>query len=68
MRHELTELTSALGITSVFVTHDQTEAMCMSDRIAVLSGGRVEQYDAPKPFITIRHRICRALCRQNPTG
>ena len=39
---------SALGITSVFVTHDQTEAMSMSDRIAVLSGGRVEQYDAPE--------------------
>ena len=48
MRHELTELTSALGITSVFVTHDQTEAMSMSDRIAVLSGGRVEQYDTPE--------------------
>lgn len=48
MRHELTELTSVLGITSVFVTHDQTEAMSMSDRIAVLSGGRVEQYDAPE--------------------
>ena len=48
MRHELTELTSALGITSVFVTHDQTEAMSMSDRIAVLNGGRVEQYDAPE--------------------
>ena len=47
MRHELTELTSVLGTTSVFVTHDQTEAMSMSDRIAVLSGGRVEQYDAP---------------------
>ena len=48
IRHELTELTSALGITSVFVTHDQTETMSMSDRIAVLSGGRVEQYDAPE--------------------
>ncbi len=48
MRHELTELTSALGITSVFVTHDQTEAMSMSDSIAVLSGGYVEQYDAPE--------------------
>ena len=52
MRHELTELTSALGITSVFVTHDQTEAMSMSDRIAVLNGGRVEQYAAPE---TIYH-------------
>ena len=48
MRHELTELTSALGITSVFVTHDQTEAMSMSDRIAVLNGGYVEQYDVPE--------------------
>ena len=48
MRHELTELTSALGITSVFVTHDQTEAMSMSDRIAVLNSGYVEQYDAPE--------------------
>ena len=48
MRRELTELTSALGITSVFVTHDQTEAMSMSDRIAVLNGGCVEQYAAPE--------------------
>ena len=48
MRHELTDLTNALGITSVFVTHDQTEAMSMSDRIAVLNGGYVEQYAAPE--------------------
>ena len=52
MRHELTELTSSLGITSVFVTHDQTEAMSMSDRIAVLNCGNVEQYDSPE---TIYH-------------
>ena len=52
MRHELTELTSSLGITSVFVTHDQIEAMSMSDRIAVLNGGYVEQYDTPE---TIYH-------------
>lgn len=48
MRHELKELTSSLGITSVFVTHDQTEAMSMSDKIAVLSNGHVEQYDTPE--------------------
>lgn len=48
MRHELTELTSSLGITSVFVTHDQTEAMSMSDRIAVLNNGCVEQYASPE--------------------
>ncbi len=48
MRSELKGLISRLGITAVFVTHDQTEAMSMSDRIAVLSGGRVEQYDSPE--------------------
>lgn len=44
MRVELKELISRLGITAVFVTHDQTEAMSMSDKIAVLNGGTVEQY------------------------
>ena len=48
MRHDLKELVSSLGITSVFVTHDQTEAMSMSDRIAVLSGGGIEQFDTPE--------------------
>ena len=52
MRRELSELTSSLGITSVFVTHDQTEAMSMSDCIAVLRDGHVEQYDTPE---TIYH-------------
>ena len=48
MRHELKELTSALGITSVFVTHDQTEAMSMSDSIAVVNKGIIDQYDTPE--------------------
>lgn len=48
MRHELKELTSSLGITSVFVTHDQTEAMSMSDKIAVIDNGNIEQYDIPE--------------------
>ena len=48
MRTELKELISLLGITAVFVTHDQTEAMSMSDRIAVLNGGSVEQYAVPE--------------------
>ena len=48
MRTELRELMARLGITSVFVTHDQTEAMSMSDKIAVLSSGIVEQYDRPE--------------------
>lgn len=48
MRTELRELITRLGITAVFVTHDQTEAMSMSDAIAVLSAGRVEQYGTPE--------------------
>ena len=48
MRSELKELVSRLGITAVFVTHDQTEAMSMSDMIAVMSEGDIEQYDAPE--------------------
>ncbi len=48
MRHELKELVDKLEITAIFVTHDQTEAMSMSDRIAVMNGGIVEQYDTPE--------------------
>lgn len=48
MRVELKDLVTRLKITSVFVTHDQTEAMSMSDRIAVLSAGHIEQYDTPQ--------------------
>lgn len=48
MRTELTALISSLGITAIFVTHDQTEAMSMSHKIAVLNKGSVEQYDTPE--------------------
>ncbi|MEV7423917.1 ABC transporter ATP-binding protein [Streptomyces sp. NPDC091212] len=47
MRVELRELQQRLGITMVFVTHDQEEAMSLSDRIAVMNGGRVEQLGSP---------------------
>ncbi len=46
MQVELKRLQRTLGITFVFVTHDQEEAMTMSDRIAVMNGGHVEQCDA----------------------
>ncbi len=47
MRTEIKELHQRLGITTVYVTHDQTEAMTMADRIIVLRDGRVEQIGAP---------------------
>jgi putative spermidine/putrescine transport system ATP-binding protein len=48
MQGELKSLQHALGITFVFVTHDQGEALSMADRVAVLNHGRVEQVGAPK--------------------
>lgn len=47
MRRELKELQSSLGITTVYVTHDQEEALSMSDRIAVMAGGVVMEEGTP---------------------
>lgn len=47
-RSELKMLHAELGATSVYVTHDQEEAMTLSDRIAVMSRGKLEQYDTPQ--------------------
>ncbi|MCL2880670.1 MAG: ABC transporter ATP-binding protein [Treponema sp.] len=48
MRAELREIVTSLGITTVFVTHDQIEAMSMSDEIAVVNMGRIEQQGSPE--------------------
>ncbi|MEQ8598686.1 MAG: sn-glycerol-3-phosphate ABC transporter ATP-binding protein UgpC [Devosia sp.] len=47
MRGEIKGLHQRLGVTTVYVTHDQVEAMTMADRIVVMNGGRVEQIGAP---------------------
>ena len=47
MRTELQRLQEDLGVTTVYVTHDQTEAMTMGDRIAVLNDGRLQQVGTP---------------------
>jgi ABC-type Fe3+/spermidine/putrescine transport system ATPase subunit len=47
MRVEIAGLQRRLGITTVFVTHDQGEALVMSDRIAVMNAGRIEQVGQP---------------------
>lgn len=59
LRHELTQLHRRIGATSIYVTHDQAEAMAMSDRIVVMNAGRVvevgtplELYRAPKHAFT----------------
>ncbi len=47
MQIEIRRLQRALNITTIMVTHDQEEALSMSDRVAVLNQGRLEQFDAP---------------------
>ena len=48
MQHELKQLQKKVGITFIYVTHDQEEAMTMSDRIAVMNEGRVQQVGTPE--------------------
>jgi putative spermidine/putrescine transport system ATP-binding protein len=48
MRVELKRIQDRIGVTTVFVTHDQSEALAMSDEIIVMSAGRVEQAGAPE--------------------
>ena len=48
MRAEVTRLQKDQGVTTVYVTHDQVEAMTMGDRVAVLKGGYLQQVDTPQ--------------------
>jgi multiple sugar transport system ATP-binding protein len=48
MRAEIAALQSRLGTTTVYVTHDQSEAMTLGDRVAVLSDGKLQQCDTPR--------------------
>ncbi|MFB8761400.1 ABC transporter ATP-binding protein [Nocardiopsis alba] len=48
MRASLNQLHERLGVTTVYVTHDQVEAMTLGDRVAVLRDGRLQQVDTPK--------------------
>ena len=55
MQLELRALQRQIGITFVFVTHDQEEALTLSDRIAVMSGGKVLQVDTPSGLYETPH-------------
>ncbi len=47
MRHEIRKLQKEVGVTTLFVTHDQDEALTMADRVVVLNQGRIEQIGTP---------------------
>lgn len=48
MRVELRQIQQTLGVTAVYVTHDQAEAMALSDRVIVMNSGRIEQIGSPR--------------------
>ncbi len=48
LRTELNALLHGLGVTTIYVTHDQTQAMALGDRVAVMRAGRLEQVDTPR--------------------
>ncbi|CAB3749460.1 ABC transporter ATP-binding protein [Paraburkholderia humisilvae] len=52
MRSEIVELHRRLGVATIYVTHDQVEAMTMADRIAVMRGGRILQFGTPAELYT----------------
>jgi putative spermidine/putrescine transport system ATP-binding protein len=52
LRDEIRRIQLRLGITTVFVTHDQEEALAVSDRIAVMNAGRIEQIGSPEQLYT----------------
>ena len=73
MQHELKRIQAELGTTFVYVTHDQEEALAMSDRIAVMNGGRVEQIGSPReiyerPADAVRRRLHRLAEHARPAG
>jgi len=47
-RVELTRLQRRLGITTIYVTHDQEEALCISNRVAIMKGGQIQQIGSPR--------------------
>lgn len=52
MRTELLRVHRATGATAVYVTHDQIEAMTMATHVAVMNGGKVEQFDTPQRLLS----------------
>lgn len=57
MRTEIIKLHKKLATTFIYVTHDQTEAMTMGDRIVVMKDGIIQQVDTPRTCT-----ICPAIC------
>ncbi|NUQ98905.1 MAG: ABC transporter ATP-binding protein [Streptomyces sp.] len=57
LRAEISKLTRELGVTTVYVTHDQAEAMSLGDRVAVLRGGVLQQLDTPRMVYALPRNV-----------
>jgi putative spermidine/putrescine transport system ATP-binding protein len=70
LREDLRALQQKLGITSVYVTHDQSEAMVMSDRIVVMNAGEIDQFGAPREIYErpASARVAAFIGRSNTLG
>ena len=68
MREEIRELQQRLGLTVVYVTHDQQEAMAVSDRIIVMNAGRIEQQGSPRDLYErpVTPFLARFMGESNP--
>ena len=69
MRAEIHQLQRRLGVTTIYVTHDQVEAMTMGDRVAVMNAGHLQQVDTPQvlydqPGQRVRGRLHRLAVDQ----
>ena len=58
MRAELARIQQQLGHDEVYVTHDQTEAMTLGDRVAVMRDGVIQQVDTPEGALRAARRTC----------
>ena len=57
LRAEIAKLTRELGVTTVYVTHDQAEAMSLGDRVAVMRGGVLQQVDTPREVYALPRNV-----------
>ncbi|MEV7866978.1 ABC transporter ATP-binding protein [Streptomyces sp. NPDC088124] len=57
LRAEIAHLTAELGVTTVYVTHDQAEAMSLGDRVAVMRGGVLQQVSAPREVYALPENV-----------
>lgn len=67
MRVELVRLHKSLGTTTIYVTHDQTEAMTMADKIVLLDDGKIQQFGKPEEFYNKPENIFVAEFIGSPT-